>query len=135
HFDPQVVTAFLSIIDEIVEEMAKDGYGPLVVEPSTPGPLTSKADQAARDIQRASSELWALYEVAQTLSSSLGLQETLDILARKLEAILPGTACIFLLKDEEAQGLTVRAAVGVNKEFFETSRTLSLASRSVQVAE
>ena len=64
-------------------------------------PVTRKSEQAVRDIQRASSELWTLYEVAQTLSSSLGLQETLDILARKLEAILPGTACLFLICGDE----------------------------------
>ena len=29
-------------------------------------------------------------------------EETLDILGRKLEAILPGTACVFLLKNDSA---------------------------------
>ena len=69
--------------------MAAQGEGPLA-DRSRARVCLSKADQAARDIQRASSELWALYEVAQTLSSSLGLDETLDILARKLEAIFAG---------------------------------------------
>ena len=63
-----------------------------------------------------------MYEVSQTLSSSLGLSETLDILARKLEALLPGTACLFLMHD--AEGLAVRAAVGLNHEFFNGARTL-----------
>src|SRR5207248_8557730 len=124
HFDPRVAEAFLSIIDEMVLQMAKEGQGPLVHKPVETNSIISKADQAARDIQRASSELWALYEVAQTLSSSLGLQETIDILARKLEAILPGTACLFLLRaEEEEESLSVRAAVGVNREFFSGCRT------------
>jgi len=102
--------------------------------------LTPKAHKAARDIQRASSELWALYEVSQTLSSSLGLQETIDILSRKLAAIHPGTACVFLLRDDNGQEgdlvtrLRVRAAMGVNHEFFEDSQTNNVDSQSVQVA-
>ncbi len=103
HFDPIVVAAFVEIIQGVVEEMALQGEGPLVPHKAkSDGPKT-KMEGAARDIQRASSELWALYEVAQTLSSSLGLQETLEILARKLEAILPGTACLFLLRNTEGR--------------------------------
>ena len=135
HFDPQVVVAFVEVIDEIVEGMAAEGIGPLAMsETNNQKNANSKADQAARDIQRASSELWALYEVAQTLSSSLGLQETLDILARKLEGILPGTACLFLLKQDETE-LVAHAAVGVNREFFEGCRTIDATSTSLRVAE
>ncbi len=189
HFDPQVVDAFLGVIDEVVAQMAAEGCGPLLsseeqqaasvqaaeneavgfvpggVAGATPGAdnhngnaalappsgtvsgvnnapvLTPKAHKAARDIQRASSELWALYEVSQTLSSSLGLQETIEILARKLAAIHPpGTACVFLLRDDNGQEgdlvtrLRVRAAIGVNHEFFENSQTNNVDSQSVQVA-
>ncbi len=145
HFDPRVADAFLAVIDGVVAEMAANGQGPLLMDAAAASGLagtvkpatTSKADEAARDIQRASSELWALYEVAQTLSSSLGLQETLDILARKLEAILPGTACLFLLRESGNAGpdapLAVRAAVGVNREYFVGCRTLGASSRSLEV--
>jgi len=106
HFDPIVVDAFAEIIDGVVQEMAEQGEGPLVPPSKIEQPKT-KMEGAARDIQRASSELWAMYEVAQTLSSSLGLQETIDILARKLEAIFPGGACMFLLKGDQTEpGLT-----------------------------
>ena len=88
----------MQIIDEVLVEMRPESAAVPAADART-RPV-SKADEAARDIQRASSELWALYEVAQTLSSSLGLAETLDILARKLEAILPGTACLFLMHDD-----------------------------------
>ena len=133
HFDPVVVDAFLEIIEDEIREMAKEGKGPLAVDTNTPPPIT-KADQAARDIQRASSELWALYEVAQTLSTSLGLAETLDILARKLHAILPGTACVFLLRQDDREGMIVRSVVGLNREFFDEATTVGLRGTSMQVA-
>jgi len=138
HFDPIVADAFLEIITSVVEEMAREGDGPLVVvETHAKGPGSPTAS-AARAIHRASSELWALYEVVQTLSSSLGLEETLEILSHKLEAILPGTAALFLMRDPDglglAGGMSARAAVGVNRDYFTGAHTLGPASTSLQVA-
>lgn len=136
HFDPAVVDAFARVIGGVVDEMAREEAAQRQGLPSEDGagPEARPSDQAALAINRASSELWALYEVAQTLSSSLGLQETLEILSRKLEAILPGTACLFLLKGDTAETLVVRTAVGVNREFFLGARTRSESSLSVRAA-
>jgi len=131
HFDPWIVDAFLRVIDGVVAEMAENGEGPLVTVKETP-PMVSNTERAVRDIQRNSSELWALYEVAQTLSSSLGLEETLDILARKLASIVPNVGCVFLLKTPDDQGLVVRAAVGLNHEFFHGARSVGEAGQSIQ---
>ncbi len=145
HFDPIIADAFLEIIDGVVEEMARNGEGPLfVAEPSAPA-AASPADKAARAIHRASSELWALYEVVQTLSSSVGLEETLEILGRKLAALLPGTTALFLLRpmNEDLQDtppagekarsdeMTVRSAFGINWEFFLGAKTLGKTSLAV----
>ncbi len=130
HFDPMAVEAFAQVIDGVLEAMRAEA--PVVPESALAAPPT-KSEEAVRAIQRASSELWALYEVSQTLSSSLGLSETLDILARKLEALLPGTACLFLMHDADG-GLAVRAAVGLNQEFFTGARTIGAGSVSLVVA-
>lgn len=137
HFDPIVVNAFIQVIQGVVEEMAREGTGPLIADAQTSSHSgsISKADQAVREIQRASSELSALYEVAQTLSSSLGLEETLDILVRKLRAILPEATCLVLLKEKESPGMRVRAVVGTNHGFFLDSRTLNENSISLHVAQ
>ncbi len=141
HFDPVVVHAFTKVIDGILAQIAQEeeNRGDKPAEAGDGG-STRSSDEAALAINRASSELWALYEVTQTLSSSLGLQETLEILSRKLEAILPGTACLFLLNDEPSadggiEALVVRAAVGLNVEFFLGGRTISAASRSMRVVQ
>jgi diguanylate cyclase (GGDEF)-like protein/putative nucleotidyltransferase with HDIG domain len=126
-FDPAVVTAFTTVLPSFVEETFR-------TEPSPIGGEIIKPADAVRQIQRASSELWALYEVAQTLSSSLGLQETLEILGRKLEAILPGTACVFLLREDGQDDMVVRVAVGLNQQRLHKAWTLGTASRSVQAA-
>ena len=133
-FDPVIVEAFLSVIEGVVAEMAAEKKQ--TDEQRAPQVVTTvKSDEAVRYIQRASSELWALYEVAQTLSASLGLNETLDILGRKLGAILPNTACLFLLKSEQSEALVVRTAVGINSEFLLGARTVNESSISYTVAQ
>lgn len=136
HFDPQVVEAFVRIIDGVVQEMAEEGEGPLVDQNQVPSdPKSRIADKAARDISRSSAELWALYEVAQTLSSSLGLDETIAILGRKLEAIFPGATCVFLLRDDESKGYRARAVLGTNVPFFtdcSTNGDQSLTKRMIE---
>ncbi len=142
HFDPVIADAFLEIINGVVEEMARDGEGPLFVAAPAAAAPARPSDQAAQAIHRASSELWALYEVVQTLSSSVGLEETLEVLSRKLETLLPGTAALFLLrpgllspaKTAGAAGgdeMQVRAAVGLNREFFSGAKTLGGTSAAV----
>ncbi len=137
HFDPMIADAFLEIITAVVEEMAREGDGPLfIAEPAASAAAASPSDQAARAIHQASSELWALYEVVQTLSSSVGLEETLEILGRKLEALLPGTTALFLLRSTDAdepktEDMVVRSVVGINREFFAGAKTLGRTSASV----
>jgi diguanylate cyclase (GGDEF)-like protein len=62
------------------------------------------------------------------------MEETLDILARKLQAIVPGASCLFLLRDKGEDTLRVRVAVGVNRDFFTEGATLSAASTTARVA-
>ena len=73
--------------------------------------------------------------MVQTLSSSVGLEETLEILGRKLEAILPGTAALFLLGDEADVRQTAEwraAAVGLNREYFCRREDAGSSSTSLQ---
>jgi len=150
HFDPVVADAFLGVIEEVVVQMAADGDGPLIIAEAAETAATAPAGLAdpAGGVQRTPSEMWGLYEVVQTLPSSLGLDGTLEFLSRKLEAILPGTAALFLLRDEDGAGMSAdgagmsadgagmsaRAAVGLNREYFTGARTLGPAGTSLRAA-
>jgi diguanylate cyclase (GGDEF)-like protein/putative nucleotidyltransferase with HDIG domain len=140
-FDPMVVTAFLEIIDDLAlqkeasDVMASREPGPLAMQSPVLQETISKADQAAHAIQRASSELWTLYEVARGASSCFGLEDTLHILGDKIQAILPGTACLLLLAENDCNILRVNLAQGMNHEYFEESYTANGHSRSMQVAQ
>ncbi|HTQ10919.1 MAG TPA: HD domain-containing phosphohydrolase, partial [Fimbriimonadaceae bacterium] len=134
-FDPRVVQAFAAVIDGVVAEMAAAGEGPLSESIERAESDTSKAAKAAVDIARTSAEAWALYEVSPTLSASLGLKETVDVLAKKLEAMYPGATCVFLLRAEGNRKLRAGAAVGPNHEFFLGAATVSQTSLSMQVVK
>ena len=133
HFDPEIVVAFLQIIDGVVQEMALQGEGPLFKKEPASKVASSKTEMAARVIHQSSSELWALYEVAQSLSSSLGLEDTLDILGRKLQAIFPNTACLFMMLDESKEQMQVKSVNGLNKDYFNGARTLNSNCLSMKV--
>lgn len=130
HFDPDVVEAFLRVIGSVVAEMAMNGEGPLAIAAPTQPEAPTKAEQAAQDISKASTELWALYEVAQSLSSSLGTQDTVEFLCRKLERIFPGSLCVVMLRDDQSSVLTAACAAGVNSLFFTGAHTISERSAS-----
>ena len=133
-FDPDVVEAFQAIIDSVVQKMAETGQGPLVDRKrQRRARQNDESAKAARAIGKAASELWAMYEVVQTLSSSLGLQDTLDILGRKLLEVFPGATCLFLFRTANQDRLKVRGAVGPNFEYFQGATSLNDDSVSLRV--
>ncbi|HWD38973.1 MAG TPA: diguanylate cyclase [Fimbriimonas sp.] len=125
HFDGNVVEAFSKVIDGVVQEMAEEGQGPLAPKPAPKAEPANKSEMAANDIAKSSTELWALYEVAQTLTCSLGTQDTVDYLCRKLDRMFPGALFAFLLRDDEESPLRVRAATGLNEEYFANARPIN----------
>lgn len=123
HFDPDLVEPACKAIDRVVREMGAEGCGPLTNVPSEPTKLSEPAAQAARDISKVSTEFWALYEVAQTLSTRLGLQETVEILATKLKLIFPGSTCLFMFLNEAGSRLEAQACVGPLKAVFDGAQS------------
>lgn len=112
-----------AVIDGVVAQMQEQAHAGQGVADSRP-----QTHAAARDIQRTASELWALYEVTESLAAGEALPETLDLLARKLEAILPGTACWFLLRDP-ATGVLRPQAAGVSPVCLSASAVRNCSKR------
>jgi diguanylate cyclase (GGDEF)-like protein/putative nucleotidyltransferase with HDIG domain len=132
HFDGKIAETFLQVIDGVVLEMEKEGTGPLV-------PILDNAPATTptivRDLQRASSELWALYEVAQAISPHLDLEETLLLLSRKMENIITGTTSLFLLwEGDDKKQLVVKSASGLNAGLLKQAITPLQNSISIRTA-
>jgi diguanylate cyclase (GGDEF)-like protein/putative nucleotidyltransferase with HDIG domain len=69
-----------------------------------------------QDIALAHREIYALYEIAQAMGSSLGVADTMALIASKLSNIVPFSCCALFLYNEESETLRCRFATGVESE-------------------
>jgi diguanylate cyclase (GGDEF)-like protein/putative nucleotidyltransferase with HDIG domain len=134
HFDRDVVEAFLEVIQGVVEEMAEEGIGPLAKPPEIAE--TSRFEGGGKNAGTAqpdiSSELFNLLQIERSLPAGLGTDAILNMLAGRLTALFPDSTCALLLKGEDGT-LTVRATVGINREFFDQAHSRDASGPSAQV--
>src|SRR5262249_41784399 len=110
-FDPALIRTFLESIDSFEvalpalspRPISFIGVHPLALDRAfdhsfAPPPRT-RTEKALRDIAAAQREVLSLYEISQTLGSTLKLSEVLPIVAAKLEHIANFTTVIIHLAD------------------------------------
>src|SRR5581483_9469298 len=136
-FDPEVVETFIkslpelksrirelmipeedSSLETIKEAAYQSGQSPTEIR-KDPSVLPASVLDTIASAQR---EVFALYEIAQTFSSSLNLKDMLAIIASKLEGILPFTTCVINLVDNQSGDVVARHVVGENIDFFRSRR-------------
>jgi len=83
-------------------------------------PESTKANTVFEDIALAHREIYALYEIAQTMGTSLGVADTMALISSKLSNLVPFSACALFLFDEEADTLRCRFATGVEADAIGT---------------
>ncbi len=72
------------------------------------------------DIAHAHREIYALYEIAQTMGTSLGIADTMALIAPKLSNLVPFSTCALYLYDEAEQALHCRFATGSEADVIGT---------------
>ena len=87
-------------------------------------PVGSAAEVPARssvfdDIALAHREIYALYEIAQTMGTSLGVPDTMALIASKLSDLVPFSACALFLYAEDNETLYCRFATGTDSELIQ----------------
>ncbi|HEX8031460.1 MAG TPA: HD domain-containing phosphohydrolase, partial [Vicinamibacterales bacterium] len=128
--DPAVVQMFVKMQAEMAEAAGTvDSATPrrLSLEPlSERGrPAVGFQPETARgnvfeDIALAHREIYALYEIAQTMGTSLGVADTMALISSKLANLVPFSACALFLFDEEADTLRCRFATGIEADTIGT---------------
>jgi diguanylate cyclase (GGDEF)-like protein len=94
-------------------------------KPSDVGrPATGLSPEPARknvfeDIALAHREIYALYEIAQAMGTSLGVADTMALISAKLSNLVPFSCCALFLHDEETDSLRCRFATGVDAEVIQ----------------
>ena len=120
HFDPNVVTAFTVVEPEIaaLNESSQSRKNNMDIAIGR-----VKVSAAAEMIAQANRELVSVFDLAQTLSSTLEIDEVLMLLAHKTKRLVDSATCVVFLMDEaHPQELTARAVVGRYQDIFMGSR-------------
>lgn len=119
HFDPKVVDAFMEMEQQIAELAAWS-------VPEDDCPDESRRDLAAEEvIAQANRELVSLFEMAQTLSSTLEIDEVLALLAHRNRRLLQAASCaVFLVDESRPRTLVARVAVGRHQEIIKCASAL-----------
>jgi diguanylate cyclase (GGDEF)-like protein/putative nucleotidyltransferase with HDIG domain len=77
------------------------------------------------DIALAHREIYALYEIAQSMGTSLGVADTMALIASKLSNLIPFSTCALYLQEESGDLLRCRFATGVDAELLQPLAIMS----------
>jgi diguanylate cyclase (GGDEF)-like protein len=110
--DPRAVAAFLKVLPRVREEAEGSGR---------PSPARRGATRSTvfDDIAVAHGEIHALYQIAQTMGTSLGVSDSMAHIASKLTTLVPFSACTLFLYDHGTETLRCRFATGTDFELMQ----------------
>jgi diguanylate cyclase (GGDEF)-like protein/putative nucleotidyltransferase with HDIG domain len=126
YYDPLVVEALIRVAPDLPQVASK-------VLPDMPeiahsvrmgisvSPEESKMRMRRKSIEEISSaqrEVFALYEMFQTVGSSLNVEETIQVICQKLQSLIPFTSCVVYLKDPKTDVARAALAVGEYSEYL-----------------
>jgi diguanylate cyclase (GGDEF)-like protein/putative nucleotidyltransferase with HDIG domain len=138
-FDPRVVDMFTQHVEEFDHLIAAEDIGEQVESETVVHDYLTKtkpdaglasnvlgtpddADQGFRSISEAQREVFALHEIAQTIGSSLNLQDTVTLVSNKLRAIVPFDTCIIFVVDEKTGKAVAAHVAGEHVDVFSHRR-------------
>jgi diguanylate cyclase (GGDEF)-like protein/putative nucleotidyltransferase with HDIG domain len=120
--DPQLVQMFVQLLPSLMAEA--EAAEPLV-KPAEPEPAKAgttavglvpggRSATAFENIALAHREIYALYEIAQSMGTSLGVPDTMALISSKLTKIIPWSGCSLFLLQPDATSLKCRYTAGVD---------------------
>src|SRR2546430_9908341 len=135
-FDPKVVDLFTLHVVEFDQLIASEDIQEQVASENID--LTTKTRPDAglasdsigspdkglgfRSITQAQREVFALHEIAQTIGSSLNMNDTVTLIANKLHAIVPFDTCIIYIVDDRSGKALAMHVLGDHAELFSRRR-------------
>jgi diguanylate cyclase (GGDEF)-like protein/putative nucleotidyltransferase with HDIG domain len=127
--DPEVVTKFIELLPSLQDEAGRlelamrkasaDAGTQAVGRPATGLSIETPKKNVFEDIALAHREIYALYEIAQAMGTSLGLSDTMALITAKLSNLVPFSCAALFLFDEEAETLRCRFATGIDAEVIQ----------------
>ena len=108
--DPELVRTFVRILPKLRAQLQRLGFDAAAAPVAAP---------AFEDIALAHREIYALYQIAQTMGTSLGIADTMTVISSKLTRLVPFSTCALYLHTEATETLHCRFAVGVQAELLQ----------------
>jgi len=138
-FDPRVVDVFIAHVEEFDQMIAAEDIQEQVDSEIAANDYSTKTrpdaglasnvmgtpsdnDAGFRSITEAQREVFALHEIAQTIGSSLNLNDTVALVSNKLRAIVPFDTCIIFVVDEKSGRATAIHVAGEDADVFSHRR-------------
>lgn len=137
-FDPKVVDVFIEHVEEFDQLIAAEDIGEQVASETVVHDYLTKTkpdaglasnvlgtpndDAGFKSISEAQREVFALHEIAQTIGSSLNLQDTVTLVSNKLRAIVPFDTCIIFVVDDKSGKAIAAHVAGEDAEVFSHRR-------------
>src|SRR5712691_6081889 len=119
--DPKLVLLFIEMLPSLAAEFGPEQLAIEEAEPTPPlsgstavGLVPASTASAFENIALAHREIYALYEIAQSMGTSLGVSDTMALISSKLSKIVPWSGCALFLHQPETDSLKCRFAVGVD---------------------
>jgi diguanylate cyclase (GGDEF)-like protein/putative nucleotidyltransferase with HDIG domain len=127
--DPVVVSTFIELLPSLQVEAAKldhayrkppaENDSPLLSRPATGVLLEPSKTSVFDDIALAHREIYALYEIAQAMGTSLGVSDTMGLISAKLSNLVPFSCAALFLYDQDNETLRCRFATGTDAEIIQ----------------
>ncbi len=127
--DPNLVQIFVENLDKLraEAETTTDSVRTLALPTGTSekgrpavGLLPEPSNKTVfDDIALAHREIYALYEIAQAMGTSLGVADTMALISSKLSNLVPFSCCALFLYNEELETLRCRFATGIDAEVIQ----------------
>src|SRR6185436_14608170 len=117
--DPKLVPLFVELLPSLVAELGPDESAAAQSTPALPastagGLVPATAANAFENIALAHREIYALYDIAQSMGTSLGVSDTMALISSKLSKIVSWSGCALFLHQAESDSLNCRFAAGVD---------------------
>jgi diguanylate cyclase (GGDEF)-like protein len=124
-FDPNVVRTFLDHLEEFEAEIREKCVEPERFEPQQQAPRvrvanTNSGPMAYEHIRSAHRELLTLYDIAQTIGTSLDLRDTFAVFSSRLEDIVSYTTCVLYLARPDSTDVDAAHIAGRHAELFKS---------------
>jgi diguanylate cyclase (GGDEF)-like protein/putative nucleotidyltransferase with HDIG domain len=123
-YDPEVVRVFLDHLPQFEEEIKRQKKERQEVRAAKPGPAAARTGKEEtrpvvfEHIRNAHREVITLYDIAQTIGTSLDLRDMFAVFSSRLQDIVSYTTCALYLQKQDSIELEAVHVSGRNAERF-----------------